>query len=254
MVWRSDVCRTISALAGRFATERSRLLIAWRVLRKKPIPIRLFGDEHVFAVYQAFTARHPRFPFVQRKTFGAALRDLNIPRETLFDGPHFTYLRRKVRRAEKLGYRVVPIDPSHYLDQIMRIHASGPVRQGRVMQADYLDRNKVSLFNTKPGPWYGVLDPEGTLQAYCHLPVIGDCCAYSRILGNAGKLDHGIMYLLIYYTVTRMHHLRITQGHPTWVMYDMFLGGLEGLREFKRRAGFSPERVTWVWVERDTQP
>src|SRR4051812_20808013 len=151
MVRRSAVRRTISALAGWFAIERSRLLTAWRVLRKKPISIRLFGDEHVFAIYQAFTARHPRFPLSQRKTFGTALRDLDIPREALFDGPHFTYFRRKVRRAEKLSYQVVPIDPSHYLDQIMRIHASGPVRQGRVMQADYLDRNKVSLYNTKPG-------------------------------------------------------------------------------------------------------
>jgi hypothetical protein len=34
-----------------------------------------------------------------------------------------------------------------------------------------------------------VLDSEGTLQADCHLPVIGDCRIYSRILGNSEKLN-----------------------------------------------------------------
>jgi hypothetical protein len=30
-------------------------------------------------------------------------------------------------------------------------------------------------------------------------------------------------------------------------MYDMYIGGGNGLREFKRRTGFAPRRVTWRW-------
>ena len=62
------------------------------------------------------------------------------------------------------------------------------------------------------------------------------------------------MYLLIHFTINDMHQVRSRQGYPRWVMYDMFLGGLEGLREFKRRCGFTPQRVSWVWKERCADP
>ncbi|HXT82329.1 MAG TPA: hypothetical protein VN702_22395 [Acetobacteraceae bacterium] len=230
--------------------SHTRLRIVKDLLSKPPVLICLFGDKYCFDVYRSFKAPHPKFPFVGRKSFGVALRDLDGPFETLFSSPRFVYFRRKVRRAEKLGYRVERIDPRCRIEQVMDIHVSTGIRQNRAIRPDYLDRASVATYLSSPGPWYGVLDPEGALRAYCHLPVIGDCCFYSRILGDAKRLDDGIMYLLIHATVGAMHRHRSAHGYPRWVMYDMFLGGLEGLRNFKTRSGFVPERVTWIWERR----
>jgi hypothetical protein len=243
--------RTATALTKWLLLWRSRLHTAIRLLRRERITIRLFGDEYCFDTYRTFTARHPKLPLFQRKSFGVALRDLQVPFEGIFSGPKYAYFRRRVRRAERLGYRVKRIDPNHYLNQIMRINASSATRQGSWMRGEYLDERKVAAYNAMPGLWYGVLESQGDLQAYCHLPIVGDCCCYSRILGDAETLGDGIMYLLVHYTIGEMHHIRGNRGFPRWVMYDMFLGGLEGLKEFKRRAGFCPERVTWIWLGRD---
>jgi len=241
-----------TALAAFLTVSRARMGIVISLLRQKPISIRLFGDEYCFEVYRTFTARHPKLPLFQRKSFGTALRDLNVPLEMVFDGAHFSSVRRRVRRAERLGYRVVAIDPNQSHEQIMRINASGAIRQGRQMRTDYLDPQKVAAYSAKHatnGSWYGVLDNEGTLRAYCHLALVGECCSYSRILGDPQKLADGIMYLLVHRTIVEMHQLHRRQGFPRWVMYDMYLGGLQGLREFKRRLGFCPNRVRWIWMQ-----
>lgn len=250
----SLVNRAASAFVAWLMTVRTRLRIAVRLLRQPSVTIRLFGDLYCFNVYQSFSARHPKLPLVRRKSFGTALWDLDVQPDSMFDGPGFAYLRKKLRRAEKRGYHVEGIDPAQHLDQIMRIHASSALRQGREVRSDYLDRQKVARYLSSPGPWYGVFDAQNILRAYCYLPIVGDCCFYSRILGDAQRLEDGIMYLLIHFTINDMHQVRSRQGYPRWVMYDMFLGGLEGLREFKRRCGFTPQRVSWVWEERCADP
>jgi len=244
---RSAARGTIAVFTERLNVLRTRIGIAAKLLASKPVTIRLFGDDHCLEVYRTFTAPHPKFPLVQRKSFGVALRDLDVPLERIFDGPRFAHFRRKVRRAERAGYCVARLDPRQYLDQIMHIHKSSTTRQGRAMQATYLDLQKVMDYLAKPGRWYGVLDRSGVLRAYCHLPIIGECCYYSRILGDAQRLGDGIMYLLVDRTIREMHHCRGRDGYPRWVMYDMFLGGTEGLRTFKIRSGFCPERVAWLW-------
>ncbi|MBV9247892.1 MAG: hypothetical protein JO227_01415, partial [Acetobacteraceae bacterium] len=244
--------RFTSAVAERVSVAGTQLNIALELIRKKPITIRLFGDAYCREVYEIFTAPHPKLPLVQRNSFGAALRALEGPLEELFSGPQFAYFRRRVGRAERLGYHVIRIDPHQYLDQIMCIHNSSVIRQGRMMRTDYLDLEKVREYLMKPGEWYGVLDPQARLHAYCHLPIVGDCSIYSRILGDHQTLGDGIMFLLVDHTVKEMHRRRSTEGYPGWIMYDMFLGGTNGLRDFKTRCGFRPERVAWTWTERET--
>jgi hypothetical protein len=129
----------------------------------------------------------------------------------------------------------------------MCVNASSAIRQGRVMHADYLDQVKVAVFCTEPGAWYGVFDAGQSPRGYCHMPIIGDCCLVNRILGHAESLGDGIMYLLVHEVLGEMHRLKSRTGHPRWVMYDMFLGGRRGLRDFKHRCGFEPHRVAWYW-------
>jgi hypothetical protein len=243
----SDQSPTRRAMGKWLENVRTKISLALRLLRQKPVRICLFGDENSRAMYDFFTARHPKFPLARRYTFGTALRDLDIPAADLFNGPRFAELRQKVRRARRLGYTVRRFDPQEYLSEIMGVHASSASRQGRAMAPDYLDQMKVAEYCTKPGAWYGVFDAGQSLRGYCHMVIFGDCCAPNRILGHAKSLDDGIMYLLIHEVLGEMHRVKSETGHPRWVMYGMFLGGRQGIRGFRLRCGFEPYRVAWYW-------
>ncbi len=58
------------------------------------------------------------------------------------------------------------------------------------------------------------------------------------------------MYLLITETIHEIIRVKRTLGYPRWAMYDMYWGARPGLREFKRRLGFRPYRVTWHFRDR----
>lgn len=223
--------------------------MALRLLRQKPVRIALFGDSYCRSVYETFTARHPKFPLVRRKSFAVALRDLQIPYADLFAGPRFELLRRKTRRALRLGYSFSRFDPIKNFDAILRINASSAIRQGRTIGPEYVNPGKLMSYLTSPGVWYGVFGADRVLRGYCHMPIIGDCGVFSRIMGDAKCLEDGIMYLLVCDALREMHRLCNQAGQPRWVMYDMFLGGLQGLRDFKHRCGFEPYRVTWYWPQ-----
>ncbi len=239
--------RMAGRLAASLGTGRLRIAIALRLLRRPRVRIELFGEDHCRAAYAAFTARHPKFPFVRRKSFGAALRDLGAPESELFAGPRFELLRRKVRRTRRLGYQVRLFEPLDALEAILRVHMSSKLRQGRAIRPEYLDHGKLAAYCVQPGPWYGVFDAQQVLRGYCHLPVVGECCVFSRIMGDVDRLEDGIMYLLVHDAVAAMHRLRERTGQPRWAFYDMVLGGSQGLRDFKHRCGFDLYRVSWHW-------
>jgi len=165
-------------------------------------------------------------------------------------GSQYTLMRRKVRKARQAGFTFRQFDPKGHLDEIMKINLSSPTRQGQEMTAEYMDVAEVEREMGRSGDWFGIFSSDGALASYAHLPVIGDTFVYWKILGNAALLDEGIMYLLVYETMREMGERRKRDGHPIWAMYDMYIGGTDGLREFKRRTGFSPRRVTWRWVDR----
>jgi hypothetical protein len=166
------------------------------------------------------------------------------------DGSQFSLMRRKVRKAKKLGYTFRQIEPFAHEREIMAINLSTGSRQGTEMTPDYVDPDLVKKELARAGDWFGIFSADGALEAYAHVPVFGDTFVYWKILGNAALLEDGIMYLLVYETMREMGERRRRDGHPVWAMYDMYIGGTDGLREFKRRTGFSPRRVKWRWVKR----
>jgi hypothetical protein len=215
------------------------------VLRAPRIAIDCFGGDYSRLAYREFNQRHPKLLLIRFKTFGVMLR----PVTESFGGSKYEMMRRKVRAAERQGYSTREIQPDMHFSQILAVNRSSEVRQGRRISDNYISEKKVSLYNKKPGPWFGVFDQQGILRAYCHTPILGDYFLYSRILGHAELLHHGIMYLLMRNTILYMQDHRDRHGYPRWAMYDTYIGGTNGLREFKHRTGFTPARVSWRWIE-----
>lgn len=226
-----------------------KLRLALEIASSPAIAIDCFGGPAAKRIWQKLTARHPRFPLVGAKTFGAALQKIG-PTNQLFTGSRFEMFRRRARKGEKAGYRFSEIDPTHHFDEILAVNTSSSTRQGKSMPASYTDPKQVRRHAPDPGHWFGIFDKSGTLRAYAHAPVFGDAFVFSRILGDARFFDDGIMYLLVRETMLEMARRRDSDGHPNWAFYDMFLGANPGLAEFKRRSGFRPARAQWRWVEK----
>jgi hypothetical protein len=220
--------------------------MAYKILKSEKINIKCFGGAYDREIYDTFTSRHPKFPLLCLKTFGVAIQ----PVTQTFEGKRFEMLRRKVRRAEKLGYTIQEIDPEKRIEEILDVNTSVNFRQGKAVQDRYKNREKVREYNKNPGPWFGVIDKDEGLKAYCHAPIFGEAYCYSRIFGHAGYLEDGIMYLMIRETMAFMSKRLDNEGFPRWATYDMYLGALDGLREFKKRSGFDPAWVHWEWEDR----
>lgn len=218
-------------------------------VRNPKLVIDCFGDAYAKEIWSTFNERHPNFPLMRRKTFGAAMREIPS-REQILDGPQFATTRRAVRKAEKAGYTFRSMRAADYFEQIIAVNRSSEERQGRPISLSYTDLKQVEAYNAQPGDWYGVFDKNGQLQAYTHVPIFGDAFLFSRILGNRTFLNDGIMHLLVAETLRVMGEKRDAAGHPNWAMYDMLIGAGAGLREFKRRTGFHPRRVRWRWINR----
>lgn len=229
-------------------TLRRKFSLVRDVLRSPRIEVNCFGGEHAKAIHRYFSGRHPKLPLFRRKSFGAALRAIPTDEHAIDAGSRYSQMRRKTRKATKAGYVFRSIDPRDHLDAIMRINQSSVVRQGGEMPADYIDRSEVKAEMAREGDWFGVFAPDDGLEAYAFVPVFGEVFVFWKILGNAELLDQGIVYLLVDGTMRAMAARRRESGYPRWGMYDMYIGGGDGLREFKRRTGFEPHRVTWRWM------
>jgi hypothetical protein len=167
--------------------------------------------------------------------------------EEYWESPSSYWLRQRVRRARRDGYRFAEIDRNRYLDDIYAINTSLPVRQGRPMSDAYLRRpDPYPPLPETPCPRhrlypYGVLRDDH-LYAYAWVYVIGEVCLFSTILGHGGHLKSGIMPLLIYEAV---HDLR-ERAALRYAMYHLHGSGTEGLRFFKEQMGFRAARVRWL--------
>jgi hypothetical protein len=229
---------------------RKKLSLALDVLRSPKITVRCFGDEGARDIFTYFNSRHPKLPLFKRKTFGAALREIPTNADQVMEGSNYSFMRRQVRKAQKSGFTFRRIDQIAHFDDIMRINLSSESRQGGRMTAEYVEATRVQQELARPGDWFGIFSANGSLEAYAHVPVFGDAFVFWKILGNAALLSEGIMYLLVFETMCEMADRRKRDGGPSWAMYDMYIGGADGLREFKRRTGFTPRRVAWQWVDR----
>jgi hypothetical protein len=194
------------------------------------------------ATYRYYTKPHPRYKLIRNKTIGAALIDLGrFPAAPAY----LDAIQGKnrgawhARRARSRGYVCTEIERNDYVDDIHAINTSLDTRQGRPMDAKYLD--KTTHFERLPHfDYYGVLDGDGRLVAYANIGRYGNFSAFSQLMGL--RNNDGIMHLLIVDIVTRL----IERQHVRYVMYDTFFGAQGGLQHFKRIVGFEPYRVKYT--------
>jgi hypothetical protein len=208
----------------------------------------MYGGDDTLAVYRAFTARHHRFKVTTAKRWGVAL--LRLP--AVFDeylASASRLARRRRTRALVAGYRYIAASPMAHLDEILEINRSVPSRQGRPMAPIYLNREQVVGAIGARNVIHGIVDSSGRLCAYADVLDIGDAFTFAYLIGHAGDLEQGIMYLLVSEVVRCCIDARRADGSPIWLMVDTFWGASAGLAYFKERTGFRPFTVDWVWVD-----
>jgi hypothetical protein len=159
-------------------------------------------------------------------------------------------VRQKRRRALSRGFTFRPFDASQHVADVLEVNRSAATRQGQPMLHSYLDEPAVRRFCKAAETMFGVFDAEGRVRAYTYAPVVGESGVFVRLLGHAADLEAGTMYLLISEVIATYIDEKRERGNPRWAMYDTFWGGREGLAYFKKRLGFQPYRIDWVWNER----
>lgn len=210
--------------------------------------IYMFGDADCSKIYDYFTGRHPRYKIIQNKRWGVALMQLPGSMDEYLSGKHKEYLRRMRNRAVREGFRFGTADPMEYLNEMLTINTSAPIRQGRPMAPEYLDIKSLRKYFQEKEKLYCVFNSEGVVRAYAYIPVVGDVGIFDRLLGQYEDLDKGIMYLLVSEIIREMIALKKSTGRPNWMEYDTFFGGSEGIRFFKEKLGFVPYKVRWIWT------
>lgn len=194
---------------------------------------------HVSSTFRYYTKPHPRYRIIQNKRWGAALIDLRrFPDRAAYaerikgknGGAHHA------RRARQRGYVTALIDRNAHVEAIHAINVSIGQRQGRPMDAAYLDKQTrfEALSNFS---YYGVFDSAGQLVAYANIGVYGNFSAFAQLIGY--RNNDGIMHLLVTDIVGRL----IDEGAVDYVMYDTFFGALPGMQQFKTILGFEPYRA-----------
>jgi hypothetical protein len=239
--------RVMSDLANHFRERWSRTVT---VLRAPRVRIEMYGGEEARALHRLYTARHPRFLITQHKRWGVALISLPESFDQYLRGRSKTALRQNRRRALDSGFRYALVSPQDHLDEILEINRSAPTRQGRAMEASYVDREKMIKTFEGRTTMHAILDSRGRLRAYALVAMLGDAFVFWKILGHAEDLGYGTMYLLVSEVIREYVDLRRANGSPRWAMYDTFWGASRGLAYFKERVGFRPYTVEWVWVDR----
>ncbi len=195
------------------------------------------GEDELLA---AFRRRHPRYRVVGRKVVGVALLALDDVEDADAYLAGLRYARRRVRRATRLGYRAAPFDPAARRAEVQAIRTSLPERQGRAMDPEFLDPG--APLPTGAGIEYlGVFRGE-TLAAYVQLQYAGDIVGMMDLFGHGEHLGDGIMFMLVAAVVDRAKR---TRPQARFIYYDMYFGASDGLRAFKRHAGFQPYYVRW---------
>ena len=197
---------------------------------------------HVIATYHNFIRPHPTYRLFGRKTVGAALLDLDA-----FATPqHYleTIARRNfggffARRAKARGYRFASIDRNRHIDDIDAINHALPFRQGKIMAPSYRSRTE-HFIDQANYRYYGVLDGQGRLMAYCEVGIYGNFALLSRLLGY--RNNDGVMHFMI----VEIASCLIAEGLVRYLMYDTWFGASEGLRKFKAILGFAPYRVRYA--------
>lgn len=197
--------------------------------------------------YENFTKRHRLYLF-KNKTLGVALIDLksyknySVYYEKVNGKNSPAYYSRK---ALKRKYIFTEIDRNNYSEDIFLINTSSTIRQGVKMAKEY--QEKCEIYKSDPHyRYFGVINQEKKLVAYCNIGFYGEFILISQLLGHKDFLNDGIMYLMILELLKLVFEEYANKGYK-FVMYDTFWGAKEGLRLFKKKLRFKPFRVKWLW-------
>ncbi|HNT79209.1 MAG TPA: hypothetical protein PKH65_00895 [Bacteroidia bacterium] len=204
--------------------------------------IRLQSDEMGNQLYNTFTKRHGRVPFIPNKKYGVALIDL-----TQFKS--FDYYLKQIggknsaayftRKSLRSGNSISIIDPVQLQIEILEINTSSQARQGAEMDESYT--RTIEYPSSKHHHYFGVFN-NNKLVAYSWMIESGELLLINRILGHANFLDHGIMYHLL----TSMVDFAFDKvPNAKYMMYDTMIGASDGLKMYKKRCGFNSYRVNW---------
>jgi len=153
--------------------------------------------------------------------------------------------RKRVHRAERLGYQCRDYDRALFENDIHLINTSLKTRQGRLMLDAKLQRETYASLPFYPCERHsirtlGVLK-EGSLVAYLLWYRVGEFAHVSETLGHGEHLPHGVMYQLFFTAIRQAQ-----QTGARWFGYNLHASGTDGLRFFKERLGFQPMDVEWV--------
>lgn len=195
----------------------------------------------IHEMFKHFTKPHPRYKIIRNKSVGMALVNLN---EFSDRYAYLSSVSRKDqgayhgKRALRRGFTFLEIDRNAYIDDIHAINTSTTERQGRPMDSSYFERP--AHYECKPHfRYFGIINSDGVLVAYCNIATYGNFAATDRLLGH--KNNDGTMYLLLVEIICRL----IDDSQVQYFMYDTFIGAQDGLRNFKRRLGFRPYRIRY---------
>lgn len=195
----------------------------------------------IAATYRNFTRPHPKYKVFARKGLGVALIDVAATPTAeayLARVQQQRQLAALARKARTRGYRFVEIDRNDYRDDIHAINTSSPQRQGQPMDPAYL--RPVEHYEAEAHfRYFGMVDPDGRLMAYCNLGLYGNFAAFSQLLGH--RNNDGVMHAMVIEAVC----LLLRTGGLDYIMYDTYFGARPGLRQFKTMLGFQPYRVKY---------
>lgn len=162
-----------------------------------------------------------------------------------------------VSRAARRGYWIQEFAWRRWLEDVVAINRSAPVRQGRAMGPSYrrsieemggVDRAAVVTPPACRQHWrqtWGVFGrPHGeahgpVLVAYCSLVRTEALAIYSMWLGHAAHLRDGVMHALHFGLVAHLMGGGACAGVEA-VLYGGWNDGGPGLQAWKRRLGFAP--------------
>ena len=151
------------------------------------------------------------------------------------------------RKAMRRGYVFKEIDRNHFIDDIYEVNISAPVRQGRKMSSNYLQK-QLKYDNKENYRYFAVLTNEGKLVSYCNIGFYGEFVLINALLGHKKYLNDGIMYLMM----IELNKLIFNEYKPKgykYIMYDTFFGASDGLKKFKKKLGYKPYKVKWLWKD-----
>lgn len=222
------------------------LISTWPTMQS--IEVGIWGGDMQRRIYERMVSRHPKFPIFRLKTVGVALIELPETVEEYVAGDKRRLVRNRGNKALKAGYSFSRMDPAASLDDVLAVNLSNVKRQGGELPRRYTDPAEVAAWSRQEGDFFCVRDKERKVVAYIHGVDLGEVYSLDTVIGHFDYLQDGVVWLLIRETVKECIARRRNGSSLRYVMYDMYLGALEGLRFFKQQMGFLPYRVKWRWL------